>query len=182
MSRDCAGCCRRDMNTLLQSFMYLALVGFIASLGAHLAGYMGIEKPFGFNPWPLHLGIFVVWIPAIFVMQRLSREFPRKDMWKATLRGCPREMRTALYVISGYAFLSFFAFIFLEAGSGEQAKTLRGFSGHWLVFYYAAFAILYSSIHVAKKDDVRRCINGHLLQANEKYCSQCGLYVGSLIE
>ena len=170
------------MNSLLKPFMYLALAGFFASLIAHLAGYMGIEKPFGFDPWPLHLGIFIVWLPAVLVSQRLSKEFPQKDMWKATLRGCPPWMRKTLYVLFGYAFLSFFAFMALDATSGSKASTVRGFSGHWPIFYYAAYAILYSASQVSENDTVRRCRNGHPLQANDKYCSQCGSHVGSVIE
>ena len=162
--------------------MYLALVGFFASFAAHIAGFMGIEKPFGFSPWPLHIVIFIVWLPAVLVAQRLSKDFPQKDMWKATLRGCPPWMRKILYILFGYAFLSFFAFIVLDANSGKEASIVRGFSGHWLIFYFAAYAMLYSAIHVDKKDDIRRCANGHPLKANDKYCSQCGLHVGSLIE
>lgn len=143
---------------------------------------MGIEKPFGFSPWPLHVGIFVVWLPAVLVAQRLSKEFPQKDMWKATLRGCPPWMRKTLYILFVYAFLGFFAFIALDASSGKEASTVRGFSGHWLIFYFAAYAILYSAINVSKNDDIRRCKNGHPLKTNDKYCSQCGLHVGSLIQ
>jgi hypothetical protein len=170
------------MGFILKPFMLLALLGFIASLIAHLFGYAGVEKPFGINPWPLHIGIFVVWLPAVIVAQRLSKEFPQKDLWKATLRGCPPWMRISLYVLFAYAFLSFFVFVVLGAPSGKESSAVRGFSGHWLIFYYAAFAILYSAIQVSEKDTIRRCKNGHPLKESDKYCSQCGLNVGSLIE
>ena len=170
------------MNNLLGPFMYVALAGFIASLIAHIAGYIGIEKPFGFDPWPLHVGIFIVWLPAVLVAQRLSRDFPQKDMWKATLRGCPSWMRKGLYVLFGYAFLSFFLFITLDSKSGNEASNVRGFSGHWLIFYFAAYAILYSAIQVSENETVRRCKNGHFLEPNDKYCGQCGDYAGSIIE
>lgn len=170
------------MNSLLRPFMYVALTGFIASLVAHIAGYMGIEKPFGFDPWPLHIGIFVVWLPAVLVAQRLSKDFPQKDMWKATLRGCPSWMRNGLYALFGYAFLSFFLFMALDSTSGNEASTVRGFSGHWLIFYFAAYAILYSAIQVSENETARRCKNGHFLEPNDKYCRQCGDYVGSVIE
>lgn len=170
------------MNTFHKLLMYLALAGFVASLVAHVAGYMGIERPFGFNPWPLHVGLFIVWGPVVMVAQRLSKEFPQKDMWKATLRGCPPWMSNVLYILFGYAFLSFFVFVLLEPKSGNEASTIRGFSGHWLIFYYAAFAILYSAIKVSNHETVRRCRNGHVLKANDKYCSQCGTHVGSVLE
>jgi hypothetical protein len=170
------------MNSLLIPFMYIAFAGFVASLIAHIAGYMGVEKPFGFDPWPLHMGIFIVWLPAVLAAQRLSREFPQKDMWKATLRGCPPWMRKALNVLFGYALLSFVLFMALEAASGDEASTVRGFSGHWLIFYFAAYAILYSAIQVSENETERRCKNGHFLETNDKYCRQCGDYLGSIVE
>jgi hypothetical protein len=170
------------MNSLLRLFMFMAFAGFIASLIAHIAGYMGIEKPLGFNPWPLHMGIFIVWLPAVLMAQRLSKDFPQKDMWKATLRGCPPWMRKALYILFGYVFLSFFLFIALDSTSGNEANTIRGFSGHWLIFYFAAYAILYSAIQVSENENDRRCKSGHLLEPNDKYCRQCGEYAGPIIE
>lgn len=170
------------MSFILRPFMYLALVGFVASLIAHLCGYVGIDKPFGISPWPLHVGIFIVWFPAVLVFHNLSKDFPQRDMWKAALRGCPNWMRTLLYVIGGYAFLSFFAFMAIDSFSSSEASTIRGFSGHWLIFYYAAFVILYSAINVSQQDSIRRCSNGHPMKPNDKFCSQCGMHVGSMLD
>jgi hypothetical protein len=45
----------------------------------------------------LGTGVFVVFLPTIFVMNRLTRDFKQKDLWRAALRGCPRWMyRTVL--------------------------------------------------------------------------------------
>jgi hypothetical protein len=163
--------------------MILALLGFIAAVAAHIAGYLGIDRPFGLNPWPLHVGIFVVWLPAVMVAQRLSKDFPQKEMWKATLRGCPPWMRKVFYVLFAYMFVSFFAFMILQTKSGDdESQVIRGFSGHWILFYYSAYAILYSAINIAKSDVVRRCAKGHPLQPNDRFCNQCGAEVASLIE
>lgn len=161
--------------------MYLALAGFMASAIAHLFSYMGIDKPFGIDPWPLHIGIFIVWLPAVIVAQRLSKDFPQKDIWKATLRGCPSWMKKTFYILFVYAFINFFVFLYLDTKSGNKAITVRGFSGHWLIFYYAAYAILYSAIQLSGGDNIRRCSNGHPLQPNDRYCSQCGAYTESAI-
>ena len=170
------------MSIILKPIMFLALAGFVASVVTHIAGFAGIDKPFGFNPWPLHIGIFVVWLPAVIVAQTLSKGFSQKDMWKATLRGCPKWVKYALYGLFGYAFLSFFAFIATDMGGGSEAGKVRGFSGHWMVFYFAAYAILRSAINVSASDTVRRCHNGHPVEPNDKYCSQCGSHVGSTVE
>jgi len=167
------------MTQLSNLFSLLALVGFMASLIAHLAGYAGIERPFGFDPWPLHAGIFIVWLPTILAAQKLSKGFPQSEMWKASLRGCPNWMRYVLYALFGYAFLSFFAFFLSIGGSIEtEAGTIRGFSGHWLIFYFAAFAVLHSYTKVAENDTVRRCKNLHVVEPSSEYCPQCGDKVG----
>jgi hypothetical protein len=164
------------VNSLLRPFMYLALLGFLASLTAHLASHMGIAKPFGLDPMPLHMGIFVVFVPAVLVSRRLAPGHWRTNYWKTALRGCPAWMRTGLYVIFGYAFLNFIAVMLGEKTVGG-ATALRGFSGHWMVFYYGAFAIMYSAIQLARHDPAPRCKNGHVLHTVDKYCHECGARV-----
>lgn len=174
-----------DMTVIYYPFMYLALAGFLASFIAHVLAYVGVSHPFGYSPWPLHAGIFIVWLPAILVAIKISREFPQKDMWKATLRGCPIWMKRALYAIFGYALLSFFISIILtmeNASDGNDASVVRGFSGHWMVFYYAAFAILHSAIKISNEDPIRRCKDGHAVKPTDRYCPECGGYVGSILE
>jgi hypothetical protein len=166
------------MAVIANIFSLIALAGFIASLLAHIAGYAGIDHPLGFDPWPLHGGIFLVWVPAVLAAQNLSRDFPQKDMWKATLRGCPKWIRYMLFGLFGYAFLSFFAFFISTGNSPSEASTIRGFSGHWLLFYFAAFAILLSYSRVTTTVVVRRCKNQHIVEASNEYCPKCGEHVG----
>lgn len=166
------------MAAVANIFSLIALAGFIASLLAHIAGYAGIDRPLGLDPWPLHVGIFVVWLPSVLAAQKLSKDFPQKDMWKATLRGCPKWIRYMLFGLFGYAILSFLAFFISTENSQNEASTIRGFSGHWLVFYFAAFAILQSYSRVAISDVVRRCKNLHILEPANEYCPQCGEHVG----
>ena len=51
--------------------------------------------------------------------------------------------------ITAYAMLNFLYFIAIASKSsgsaGVDGSAIRGFSGHWLVFYGAAFATLYSA-------------------------------------
>ncbi len=123
-------------------FMILAGVGFLVSLAAHVASIFRLSL-FPTEPWFLHIGIFVVWLPAVLYSQSLAKEFPQKQMWRAVLRGCPKPMQYILYGLFAYAFLNFFVFAVNTPGEPvSSSTTIRGFSGHWLIFYYAAFAIL----------------------------------------
>jgi hypothetical protein len=45
----------------------LAVIGLILSLVVHLCGSLGLPQPFGDTTWFLHVGIVVVWVPAIAV-------------------------------------------------------------------------------------------------------------------
>jgi hypothetical protein len=61
------------------------------------------------------------------------------------------------------------------AGAPPPLEVLRGFSGHWMAFYSAAAAVLYSAIVVRKSDPAARCRNGHLVTSSSaKFCETCG--------
>lgn len=140
----------------------------------------GAVIPGGKLVWGLHIGIFVVWIPAMYVSMRTTRLANRKDFWKVALAGCPDWMRRGLYVLFGYAALNFVIFMATTAGEHKQPtgdappSVVRGFSGHWMVFYGAAFAILYSRIHAPQFYRERKCPQGHDVSPAARYCSECG--------
>ena len=122
----------------------------------------------------LHVGIFVVWFPAVFVTKNRMGNRGSKD-WKVVLRGCPDWMRYMVYGFFGYAFLNFALFM-SKSPTGHLEGTppivWRGFSGHWMLFYSAALATLYSAAKTS--GDVRRCLNGHDVPATANFCSRCG--------
>ena len=53
-------------------------------------------------------------------------------------------------------------------------EVVRGFSGHWMVFYSAAFATLYSASVIGYSGLDRKCPNGHTVAVTAKYCDECG--------
>jgi hypothetical protein len=166
------------VTVLLYPFMLLAALGFILSVAAHLMALAGLEIPGGEQVWALHLGIFVVWIPTVLVSIRATRNTSRKDYWKVVFSGCPAWMRTALYVLVAYALLNFFLFALRDGSqtTGNQlSKEVRGFSGHWMVFYGVAFATLYSALHSPNLFRDRRCPNGHPVSPTAQFCPECGL-------
>lgn len=169
------------MTAILYPFLLLAASGFVLSVVVHFMALAGAAIPGGKLVWALHVGIFVVWIPAVLVSMHMTRYANRKDFWKVAVAGCPIWMRRVGYVLFGYAILNFVLFI---ATTGSQPKqsmgnapppsVVRGFSGHWMVFYGAAFAILYSRIHAPQLYRERRCPQGHAVSPSARFCPECG--------
>jgi hypothetical protein len=108
--------------------------------------------------WVLHLGIFVVFIPMLFV-QGLA---PKKDFWNKIFAAMPRWARYTIKAFLAYAVINFALFFFLSKGGVpderdgkyvlhnhgqvirelseheyelQKAYVIRGFSGHWMIFY-----------------------------------------------
>jgi hypothetical protein len=162
---------------LVSFFSGLAWVGLALSVWSHLDALVGHQGPLGDHEFWLHAGIFVVWFPAVMVSLRLTRDFKQKDYWKAALRGCPTWMKYMVYGFFGYAILNFAVFIASapKGSSGPMTPSdVRGFSGHWMFFYSAAAATLYSGAHAHERDEGRRCLNGHMVSPLAKFCEECG--------
>jgi hypothetical protein len=137
------------ISSLLPIFIALSAVGLVLSLWVHLGALMGrrvAPEPFF---WILHVGIFVVWLPAVLVSQRLVGTMNRNDFWKIVLKNSPDWMRYMVYAFGGYAMVNFLLFMVNAPkggnGANPPAVVWRGFSGHWMAFYSAALAILYSA-------------------------------------
>ena len=169
------------MNIFLYPLLLLAGCGFVLSVVAHCLGIANVPVPGGNLVWGLHIGIFVVWIPTVFVSNRAFRDANRKDFWKVALAGCPTWMRRSLYILVGYAVLNFVYFAAtapshrgrLSEGAAPPS-VIRGFSGHWMVFYGVAFAVLYSRIYAPHLYRDRKCPHGHSVSPLARFCPECG--------
>lgn len=162
------------VKPLLWPFLVLSAVGLVLSLWVHIGALSGKRVAPEHYFWMLHIGIFVVWFPAVFVSIKRVGSASRKDYWKVVLRGSPEWMRYMVYGFFGYAFLNFALFM-MQAPNGAQganppAVVWRGFSGHWMLFYSAALAILYSAV----ADSTPTCVNGHPVSSSMANCSICG--------
>jgi hypothetical protein len=165
------------LKPLLWFFIGPSAVGLILSLWVHLGAVMGRRVAPAEYFWILHVGIFVVWFRAVFIAQKRVGNVNRKDFWKVVLKGSPEWMRYMVYGFFGYAFLNFALFAARGGTAGTSglnppATVWRGFSGHWMVFYSAALAILYSAVHEGSGG--LRCINGHRVSPGSVYCPTCG--------
>jgi len=124
------------VRPFLWFFAALSLLGLVLSLIAHIEALLRHTLPLEY--WGLHVGIFVVWGPAVFVAQRRVGKRVRKDYWKVVLQGAPAWMRYMTFAFLYYAvgnFLFFIANAPAKPSSGAMsAAELRGFSGHWMAF------------------------------------------------
>jgi hypothetical protein len=159
-------------------FIVLSAVGFVLSLWVHFGAVADRRVAPASFFWILHMGIFVVWFPAVMVAQRQVGNLHRKDFWKVILTDSPDWVRYLIYGFLAYAVINFMYF-FTQAPTGHSEDAdpppmvWRGFSGHWMVFYLAALAILYSTA-ARQNAETQRCTNGHPVQPSANFCSRCG--------
>jgi len=141
------------MNTFAGSFLLFAGLGFLLSLTAHVLALLGKPCPGGGLVWLLHLGVFAVWVPTLILSRRKLRDVSPKRQMEAILADCPAWMRWTIRIIFVYAIVNFLLFMATTSGTPKTKPrgtappaVIRGFSGHWMVFYGAAFVTLYSRV------------------------------------
>ena len=139
------------LRPLLIPLALASLAGLLVSLWVHIGAVLGRNvAPDAFFAL-LHVGIFVVWFPAIFVLQKRVGYTRGKDIWKKAFQGSPDGLRYMVYFFLAYAVVNFMLFL-PQASTGKNAlgdtppMVWRGFSGHWMAFYSAAFAIFISAL------------------------------------
>jgi hypothetical protein len=141
------------LNAARLTFAALAGIGLALSIAVHAASLAGIAL-FGDLAFALHAATFVVWIPTVLFVRFQTRDFKRKDFWKAAMLGSPAWMKWLTFGFIAYAVLNFAYFFVTTAAAGAKhsgpadAATLRGFSRQWMAFYSTAMSILYSSRRV----------------------------------
>ena len=62
----------------------------------------------------------------------------------------------------------------MEGGDSRPPIVVRGFSGHWMIFYAVAFAVLYSALRLPSWQSFRLCPSGHRCGLDARFCDQCG--------
>ncbi|HVJ80680.1 MAG TPA: hypothetical protein VNC50_06385 [Planctomycetia bacterium] len=127
------------------SFLLLAMLaaaGFVASAAFHGLACLQIPPPGGRVSFALHVGLFVLWFPLVILATRTR---PPAAIANAdhVLAALPLWSRIAIGCLFAYAILNFIHFNFASARYPRNAVplpvTLRGFSGHWMFFYAAAW-------------------------------------------
>jgi hypothetical protein len=149
----------------------LAFIGLIVSALVHFSTFAGIDPQQSLPyVWLLHIGIFVVAIPAAAVQGLLPRDPGGKFKPFAFAPKWMQQLTTAAFI---YMFINFLTFaVVMHSGSpyrenGQyllrdhgkvvrqiteqeyhryRAWEVRGFSGHWMAFYSLAMTMLASAI------------------------------------
>ena len=167
---------------LLRVFIGISTLGLSLSIWVHLEAFMGRRVAPEALLWLLHIGIFVVWAPAVLVARVIAGNLNRKDLWKAVLKNAPAWMRYMTYGFFGYAMINFWLSFSKTPSPTNAGKTpfevWRGFSGHWMAFYSAALAILYSAANA--KHVGLLCPNGHAVPTGAQFCGNCGCAVTAI--
>lgn len=149
----------------------LAAVGLALSVAAHALTFAGVDPQREIpGVWLLHLGIFVIIVPTIFIGRRLSRDNGEVEFWQRITKNTPTWLHALTMILFVYTFFNFFYCTrYLNEGGvpselrGElvlhshgavirkltpeeferhRAYSVRGFSGHWMVFYAAGLMLL----------------------------------------
>lgn len=148
---------------------FIALVGMTLSLVVHVAALLGINASVRYPwVWGLHLGIFVVFVPALYSSKGDFNRQPRLT-FSELREGVPDWLVVFGAALFLYAFVNFALFMVASQGgvpaenaghfvlenhgkfirditaaeyAAMKTNDLRGFSGHWMVFYFVSFAML----------------------------------------
>ena len=157
---------------LLPIFLILALLGLLLSLAVHASALAGIDVQDRFPAvMLLHVGIFVVFVPAIMAAKKWGNG--TKHFWKGIGRAVPFGIGTLIVPLFLYTAINFLWMLsLLSDGSPQQrdnhfelrnhgqlvreidareyhlmrAHEARMFSGHWILFYYISMLILWAEL------------------------------------
>jgi hypothetical protein len=122
--------------------MPIALAGFLLSLYIHVAAWLGhiiLDDSWMF--W-LHGAMFVPFFTALLLSPESS---PRRK----PVDNASQFLTKAMVAILIYALLNFTVFMVHMAtshGPDSQLWLWRGFSGHWMLFYFWSFSFLYDVV------------------------------------
>jgi hypothetical protein len=133
-----------------------ATFGLIASIAFHLMGWLHVNPPWGNSALLLHIGVLIVWIPLVISANRTMPKRGRGNM-EHLLAELPSWVRVATRFLFAYALLNFAYFIFCTSQYPKHKVPffleLRGFSGHWMLFYGFALVGYIALGRLARKQE-----------------------------
>lgn len=172
------------MAVLIWPFKILALLGACLTLFFNVVLLLRIPLPADWGvPMDMLLGwlsggIFVVWIPTVLLVARMQNAQGTMRMsWRELLAGCPEWMRYTVYGLFAYALINFLFMIGTGVNDSLPNPALqpwRVMMGHGMLFYGAAFAVMYSVTQKPRLMKTRTCVAGHAVGMNDSFCPQCG--------
>jgi hypothetical protein len=149
------------MRRFIRSFAFFSVFGFVLSLVINILGLFNKARFFSWFAFLLGFGIFVALLGAAVTYFRL-RQSEGKDFWKRALRASPVWMSWMLFLFFIYAVANFFWFwnklFHLTGKSSDEimAIVLRGFSGHWLFFYFGIFIVFRAATQATQQTAISK--------------------------
>ena len=153
------------MKVVRYAIGLLALAGFVAAMSAHVASLKDIDVAARWPAvWGLHAGIFVVFLPFIFSSKKMFGPKPRLRELSALVPPWVAAMALILMIYAVCNFILFMTsgllgdakfedgrYVLMSHGRlvreltqdeyvKSRAMEVRGFSGHWMLFYFVPFA------------------------------------------
>lgn len=146
---------------------YVACAGWLCSLLVNLYGVAGIDLSVQYKyVFALHIGVFIVWLPAVFALrnnqelrQLKTQPFAARSpfsVYRIILKGVPAWLIVLIGGRAIYGFVSFIYVNFCQEGlfssvhkavtfttQQKSVNTIRMFSAIWLLFYSMAAGILF---------------------------------------
>lgn len=150
------------MSIIFRILFLLAMLGFALCAAVCVQAIYALKAPDPGTYFPLLEGLPVIWLPTVLTLNWMSKDFKRKDFWKAALRGCPGWVRWFAW--------GFFAFAFVSA----LLLGPNGFLPMMMAAYLICAATMLSAANVVEADPARRCPNGHVVTGSATYCPDCG--------
>jgi hypothetical protein len=145
------------LRRLTCSVLSLATAGFLAALMVHVAAILGKTHPFDFSSDYLFAGLFLVWAPTGILINLLSghKQGARWQGWRVVLRGCPKFLQRAMWILFGYAGVYIVLPFIYRDHVGSPLYNARSVSSAFLAIYSAAACVLYSLAQAEKFDEGR---------------------------
>jgi hypothetical protein len=117
----------------------IASAGFLSALICHVMALVGTEPPGGQRVMiVLHIGIFPLWFLLIISVNRTKSTTGSASL-NHLFAELPKWVRTLSGLVTAYAVVNFIYFLYQTSQYPKHQVPflvqLRGFSGHWMIFY-----------------------------------------------
>ena len=142
----------RNMGYLILA--WIAAIGFIASVVCHVMGWLQVEPAWGKSLFVLHVGFLVLWIPLVTFANRTMPKGARSNA-AHLFAELPPWVGRAVTIFGFYVVLNFVYFIYRASQYPKREVPfyieLRGFSGHWMLFYGVSIVGFVALARLARK-------------------------------
>src|SRR5258706_7171333 len=133
----------RTLTVIYYLLAIIAGMGLCASIVCHLMAWLHVQPQGGKSVFVLHVGFLVLWFPLVICANRtMPKGGPNNT--EHLFAELPKWVPVAIKILFVYALLNFVYFIFSTRHYPKNgvpfSLQLRGFSGHWMMFYGAAAA------------------------------------------